>query len=1019
MRALLLLAIGLPLFGATNSLTIYEADGGAQNDRITTFGRVFEKGEIATCAQPIIGGSALDTSHYQVDVKNRYDDDSLKYAVITIKHSLTSGGNNVVTFQNTADCNNTGSLDQAGMDAFNESTPGAKDGWGARLEATANSATQLVDAKAMLAALTFADCKLEYFLQGPLVTQVVVQDCTATKAYDFGANWNGTTMQMDTGPVWYTGTNQYASLHPIFVLTFYPATNVVSVDFILEDPWNTSLQDQKYSVVLKTGSPLATKWTSSVFLHQHASRWRKKFYSGTGPGHIRINHNFAYLMQTKAIPNYDTSLAPSPDTNYGVNMPSRYSDFIAGDKGDITTVLGHALLDTDTSSNDEGAPVNFHDLMLLYNMGSCGTSSGLCAKAAYILTGERGDADGGLAANVPGGGGMWQAISHFGNVHYREGRTTAGKYYYCPSFDGKDVLNTATCTGGTVPAVGHRLSRHSRLVFQPPNYPTYPTVGYVGTRQLTGWSVDTSHIQDYSYMAYLLTGEWFFLDEQQYWAAAGHIYHGDSGTNNYGNNKFFAYSNDTGAASLLRGWVWPMVTNGHAAFISPDGSAEQLLNLSMMDSNLEVKEGLMNVTGTTLTPTTPNTTCASHNPDASNRWDWGHCTVSRGIGLTLHEMIPSLTSNSCYTYGRCSSASVGTGENWHHWYAAAGLGHLNELGFTQALPLAKEAYYRLIEEVKDPTYNPYLVGLYIPPGHNADGTEFTTWAEARAALAPAYRDMTTFDSFTCDNHNYEMVAHAAGSYAKDYNSGGYSGADAWTWLDANVVHGAGCAVNGIQMKWAMEPRTAVVTLDVSPATLTFAGNEGGSNPAAQTITVGATGTTLDDWSATKTQSWLTLTPASGAAAGTFDASVSLAGLTGGTYTDTITVTSTTAGITNSPQTIGVSFEVTGVDAPTIDTASIPSSVVWGKIYPTTTLAASGGTGPYTWSFDNATTCMPSGLSLSLGGVISGRAGLTQNCTIVVIATDSLDVPSIGKSYSISVAYPTPPAQTYGSYTLAH
>lgn len=98
-------------------------------------------------------------------------------------------------------------------------------------------------------------------------------------------------------------------------------------------------------------------------------------------------------------------------------------------------------------------------------------------------------------------------------------------------------------------------------------------------------------------------------------------------------------------------------------------------------------------------------------------------------------------------------------------------------------------------------------------------------------------------------------------------------------------------------------------LALSPSSLSYSCVSGGSSPAAQTVGVSAVNVVLDNWSAAKAQSWLTLSPASGNAAGSITASVNCAGQPAGTQTDTITVSSTTTGITNSPQTAAVSLTV--------------------------------------------------------------------------------------------------------------
>ena len=54
------------------------------------------------------------------------------------------------------------------------------------------------------------------------------------------------------------------------------------------------------------------------------------------------------------------------------------------------------------------------------------------------------------------------------------------------------------------------------------------------------------------------------------------------------------------------------------------------------------------------------------------------------------------------------------------------------------------------------------------------------------------------------------------------------------------------------------------TLTVSPTTLGFSGSQGGSNPAARTLSLSSSGTGTLSWSAATSQPWLSITPTSGA-----------------------------------------------------------------------------------------------------------------------------------------------------------
>ena len=102
-------------------------------------------------------------------------------------------------------------------------------------------------------------------------------------------------------------------------------------------------------------------------------------------------------------------------------------------------------------------------------------------------------------------------------------------------------------------------------------------------------------------------------------------------------------------------------------------------------------------------------------------------------------------------------------------------------------------------------------------------------------------------------------------------------------------------------------------LSVSPNSISFSGQAGGTNPAAQTVNVSNTGGGTLNWTAAATQSWLGLSPGSGAAPASFSATANLAGLAAGNYSDTITVTS--AGVSGSPQLVSVSLVVSAAPPP--------------------------------------------------------------------------------------------------------
>jgi hypothetical protein len=230
----------------TDNLAIYETDGVNRTNFPVTFGRAFKQGEFTQCLQPVAGGSPI--SNYQVDVKNRWPDGSVKFADVSlIVSSLPALGAASVTFQPASSCNNSGYLSQSQMVNFNSGS------WGAQIRVTAAGTTVTRDASTMLSytdpgSNSFGDCKNDYWLQGPVVTAVIVQDCTTATAYDFGWVWNGSTMSSPTTGNCGGTPACASSLHPWFILYFYPGSNAVRADMILENDWTDRQQNQAINV---------------------------------------------------------------------------------------------------------------------------------------------------------------------------------------------------------------------------------------------------------------------------------------------------------------------------------------------------------------------------------------------------------------------------------------------------------------------------------------------------------------------------------------------------------------------------------------------------------------------------------------------------------------------------------------------------------------------------------------------------------------------------------------------------
>jgi hypothetical protein len=107
---------------------------------------------------------------------------------------------------------------------------------------------------------------------------------------------------------------------------------------------------------------------------------------------------------------------------------------------------------------------------------------------------------------------------------------------------------------------------------------------------------------------------------------------------------------------------------------------------------------------------------------------------------------------------------------------------------------------------------------------------------------------------------------------------------------------------------------------------------------------------------------------------------------------------------NPAQTATASF-IIAVPAPPITTSSSAfPSVIMGGSY-SQTLSASGGTAPYTWSLTSGT--LPSGISLSPSGAITGAASVSGSSTFTATVSDSSSPVQYASISKTIVVTPTP------------
>jgi hypothetical protein len=239
-------------------------------------------------------------------------------------------------------------------------------------------------------------------------------------------------------------------------------------------------------------------------------------------------------------------------------------------------------------------------------------------------------------------------------------------------------------------------------------------------------------------------------------------------------------------------------------------------------------------------------------------------------------------------------------------------------------------------------FNGDISGIRFYKASTNTGTHIgNLWSNAGALLATATFTNESSSGWQQVNFNTPVAITADTTYVASYftPSGHYSDAPGYfatSGADAPPLHFLENGVDGANGIYAYSARSTFPTstfnstnywvdvvyepsssmpgappaLLLQPGTLSFAAFQGNGNPASQSVTVYNEGTGTLSWTASSNQSWLSASPSSGTTPATVSISVNTSGLAAGNYTGTITISS--SGATNLPQTITVSLTVTNL-----------------------------------------------------------------------------------------------------------
>lgn len=459
----------------------------AQNNVPLSFGHIFAKGDVpdgrGVVAQ-LTNGSSLPL---QVDIKATHDDGSLRHAVISATlPQLNANTTETISLvkNNSAASSIVGTTPNTLLTA----------GFTAEIKVTLAGQVYSVSADKLLKSGKYTN-----WLAGATVNEWQV-----------------------SAPLKNSQGIEHPHLTARFAIRSYAGQNKARVDVTLENNWayEPGPQNFTYDTQILVGNQ--TAYLKTGLIHYHHTRWRKVFWWGTEP-QVHIQHNTAYLIASKAVPNYDQSI---------VFTAASIAPIKAKFTGAAIEPMGSGMAQPYMPTTG-GRP----DIGLMPGWA-----------ATYLLTMDKDAKEATLGtADLAG---SW-------SMHYRDKNTDRPVSlidypYMTLKGNASDTYNPVT-----------------------KKFESFPICGGSCTNPNTQ---DSAHHPAFSYLPYIVTGDYYHLEELQY-LTMYNLFRSDP---EYRRNiKGLFHQTE------VRGQAWILRTLAEAAYITPDSSIFKKQFETFLANNLD------------------------------------------------------------------------------------------------------------------------------------------------------------------------------------------------------------------------------------------------------------------------------------------------------------------------------------------------------------------------------------------------------------------------------------------------
>ena len=318
---------------------------------------------------------------------------------------------------------------------------------------------------------------------------------------------------------------QHPHLSARFAIRWYAGLKQARVDVVVENDWAYEPAPQNFTYDASVIVGGKSVYTKPALTHYHHARWRQLFWYNTAAPQINVKHNTGYLIASRALPNYDQTVT-TPETTLA-GMKSKWT-------GAATEPMGTGMA-VSYMPMTGGRP----DIGLLPGWA-----------ATYLLSMDRRAKE--VTLGTADLSGSWSS-------HYRDRKTdrpiSVKDYPYMTILGNSgDTYNSAT-----------------------KQYESFPACASAGACT-TPNTHDPAHQPNLVYLPYLVTGDYYYLEELQFWAM----------WNSFQSNPGYRGA-DKGlySAEQIRGQAWSLRTAAEAAYITPDANPLKATFTAIVNDNLD------------------------------------------------------------------------------------------------------------------------------------------------------------------------------------------------------------------------------------------------------------------------------------------------------------------------------------------------------------------------------------------------------------------------------------------------